>query len=288
MKPQISACFGPMAHNQVDPMQDTEGEDAMRMQETVLLALIVVVSSCVGGYGADESFANKYSVSNVQHHLGLKGLAKLCLQIHGIGAETTRHGLSEKDLRAEIDEKLESSGLTIMSSLLDSQDRFAYDQLLVRVLMAKPEDSEHYAFCIETSVIRRVYLATGSSEPFTATVFRSDPLMEVATVKDMPAAVTARVLRQIEALIEAHRSANPDGVQASGTSKPGQASQRDTEVADRTTPARYEYVASKNSSVFHRADCRWAKNISPGNLVGYSSREEAISDGKRPCKVCKP
>jgi methylphosphotriester-DNA--protein-cysteine methyltransferase len=49
-----------------------------------------------------------------------------------------------------------------------------------------------------------------------------------------------------------------------------------------------KYVASKNSAVFHKPDCRWAKNISAGNLVGYSSREEATNSGKRPCKTCKP
>jgi len=52
--------------------------------------------------------------------------------------------------------------------------------------------------------------------------------------------------------------------------------------------AEYEYVASKNSNVFHKPDCRWAKKISSENLVGYNSREEAIKAGKRPCRWCKP
>ncbi|RLA83243.1 MAG: hypothetical protein DRG31_06400 [Deltaproteobacteria bacterium] len=53
-------------------------------------------------------------------------------------------------------------------------------------------------------------------------------------------------------------------------------------------PAVYKYVSSKNSSVFHRPDCSSVKRISPENLVGYGSREEALSAGKRPCKRCKP
>ena len=50
----------------------------------------------------------------------------------------------------------------------------------------------------------------------------------------------------------------------------------------------WKYVASKNSRVFHRPDCKWAKRISPKNLIGFKSREEAIKSGRRPCKSCRP
>ncbi len=52
--------------------------------------------------------------------------------------------------------------------------------------------------------------------------------------------------------------------------------------------AEYKYVASKNSEVFHKPQCRWAKKISKRNLVGYNSTDEAVKAGKRPCKLCKP
>jgi micrococcal nuclease len=48
------------------------------------------------------------------------------------------------------------------------------------------------------------------------------------------------------------------------------------------------YVASKNSKVFHRPNCKWVKKISPKNLVGFRSKEEARRSGRRPCKSCKP
>jgi len=50
----------------------------------------------------------------------------------------------------------------------------------------------------------------------------------------------------------------------------------------------WKYVASKNSNVFHRPECKWAKRISPKNLIGFKSREEAIRNGRRPCRSCKP
>ena len=48
------------------------------------------------------------------------------------------------------------------------------------------------------------------------------------------------------------------------------------------------YVASAIREPFHRSTCRWAKKIATMNLVGYESREAAIADGHRPCKVCRP
>jgi len=50
----------------------------------------------------------------------------------------------------------------------------------------------------------------------------------------------------------------------------------------------WKYVASRKSEVFHRPDCRWAKKISPKNLIGFKNKGEAIRSGRRPCKVCKP
>jgi len=50
----------------------------------------------------------------------------------------------------------------------------------------------------------------------------------------------------------------------------------------------WKYVASKRSEVFHHPDCKWAKKISPKNLIGFKSKEEAIKSGRRPCESCKP
>lgn len=49
-----------------------------------------------------------------------------------------------------------------------------------------------------------------------------------------------------------------------------------------------EFVASKNSEVFHRADCKASAKISAKNLVRYATREEAIHAGKKPCEECNP
>ena len=48
------------------------------------------------------------------------------------------------------------------------------------------------------------------------------------------------------------------------------------------------YVASRNSEVFHKPGCKGAAKISEKNLVRYSTRDEAIQAGKKPCHECNP
>ena len=50
--------------------------------------------------------------------------------------------------------------------------------------------------------------------------------------------------------------------------------------------AEYAYVASANGEVFHQQNCRWAKKICEGDLVGFKSKEDAMNSGRWPCKVC--
>ncbi|MDR2180007.1 MAG: hypothetical protein LBP21_06840 [Synergistaceae bacterium] len=49
-----------------------------------------------------------------------------------------------------------------------------------------------------------------------------------------------------------------------------------------------QYVASALREPFHLTTCKWAEKISASNAVYYNTREEAIKDGHRPCKVCNP
>jgi endonuclease YncB( thermonuclease family) len=48
------------------------------------------------------------------------------------------------------------------------------------------------------------------------------------------------------------------------------------------------YVGSKNSDVYHYPSCQYVDNILPENKIWFSSAQDAINHGYRPCKVCKP
>lgn len=60
------------------------------------------------------------------------------------------------------------------------------------------------------------------------------------------------------------------------------------ERISRSQISEYKYVASALREPFHYPTCRWAKKISPENLIAFKSRQEALDSGRRPCKVCRP
>lgn len=48
------------------------------------------------------------------------------------------------------------------------------------------------------------------------------------------------------------------------------------------------YIGNKNSKIFHIEDCSAARKIKEGNQVFESHRDEFISKGYTPCKICNP
>lgn len=49
-----------------------------------------------------------------------------------------------------------------------------------------------------------------------------------------------------------------------------------------------DYVANKNSDVFHYPDCKWTHKIKPQNMITFSSVQEAESQHFVPCRDCQP
>ena len=49
-----------------------------------------------------------------------------------------------------------------------------------------------------------------------------------------------------------------------------------------------DYVANKNSDVFHRMDCKWTLKIKPKNMITFSSVQEAQKQHFVPCRDCRP
>ena len=48
------------------------------------------------------------------------------------------------------------------------------------------------------------------------------------------------------------------------------------------------YIGNSNSMKFHASDCRYGLKVSDSNKVTFDSREDAINQGYKPCKVCNP
>ena len=48
------------------------------------------------------------------------------------------------------------------------------------------------------------------------------------------------------------------------------------------------YIGNRNSKKFHLSSCRYAASMKETNRVFFHSRDEAVSEGYKPCGVCKP
>lgn len=53
-------------------------------------------------------------------------------------------------------------------------------------------------------------------------------------------------------------------------------------------PGEAYFIASKKRNKFHVPTCEWARKINPTNLVEYTTKNDAINEGKEPCKDCIP
>ena len=48
------------------------------------------------------------------------------------------------------------------------------------------------------------------------------------------------------------------------------------------------YIGNSNSGKFHKSTCSWGQKTADHNRVYFNSRNDAISQGYIPCKVCNP
>jgi len=200
-------------------------------------------------------------------------------------SEPNKDGLVWEELEAKIARKLKEAGIKHVKPC-----SLPIPQLRIDVDMLKLDDSQQYVFHIQTSLARLVTLPARRNPHFQVDVWKTEPLMQMVSAENMPAKVTDVVIEQVEVFIQAYIAANPKDKQPA----PADANDVSAMIKEQLKPpaksvqAEYKYVASKNSEVFHKPDCNWAKKIKPENLTGYNDRNEALKAGKRPCKRCKP
>jgi endonuclease YncB( thermonuclease family) len=48
------------------------------------------------------------------------------------------------------------------------------------------------------------------------------------------------------------------------------------------------YIGNSNTGKFHESDCRWGQKTAEHNRVYFNNRNDAVSQGYKPCKVCNP
>lgn len=134
----------------------------------------------------------------------LAGIDKLYVAITQVDAEPNKDGLVWKELQAKIEHRILKEGIKIVPEFVNGKHihhLINIPQLTVEITMLKVPNSEQYVFCIRTSLKKQVYLTRDGSRPVKAGILKVGPIIEVASIQDMPSAVTNLALEQTEAFI---------------------------------------------------------------------------------------
>jgi len=256
----------------------------MKTKKYYFLFAIVIGILCVPVLGQEElSLSGEKPFLIGRANPALAGIKELYVFIVPPDSEPNKDGLVWEELQTKIEHKLEDAGIRYVKPR-----SLPTAELRVYVDMLKLPDSQKYVFRIQTSLARTVTLPAQRNLHLQVDVWKTEPVMQAVSAKDMPTKVTGVVLEQIETFIHAYSAANRPVKQAGDANEVAVVPKARVKAVAKPVMAEYKYVASKNSKVFHKPDCTWAQRIAPKNLVGYTSRTEAIKAGKRPCKICKP
>jgi len=195
--------------------------------------------------------------------------------------------LNQQEIRENIVKQLEQAGIKILPiNLWGTAPGRCRLKVLIKVY--KPSDLDTFIYNLKVYFVQTVALERIPEAKIDAVTWELAWLAHGS--KDwLTEAVPKNLKIMTDNFIRDYHLANPLGSKPSETNTGNAVSVTPPRGQIRSeVTARYKYVSSKNSQIFHLPQCRSAKRIKPENLVGYSSKEEVIQAGKRPCKVCKP
>lgn len=262
----------------------------MKAEKYCFILVVFAGILCVSSQGEVELLESDQGGIIAQPNPALTGINAIFIAIDAPGVDPNSSAWIHRGLDWKLIDRLQKSDITVNPSMGGNFRESATLQVTLNWLNL--QSSRQCVFRSQISLERTVILPRQPDLYFGADVWKSKPVMQAVLVEEMPAKVTDVVLEQVEGFISAYKAANlqSDQLQDARTSETNSLTvpKEPTKPDVKSAAAEYEYVASKNSQVFHKPGCRWAKNISENNLVSYDSREEAIKAGKRPCKWCKP
>ena len=243
------------------------------------MALVVV---CLLGVSAAHSYAKLDAAQE-----SLRGVQAISVDI-SCSKDAIDAGLTEEEAKP-VEKQIEAAGIKVMPKQLWAKVP-GRCRLKITVDVCKPSGLETCIYNVRLCFVQAAALERSPQTVVDATTW------ELTRLAHSPKSGLAEALRKnletmVDSFIRDHRAANlqPGGQSAGAgsgdTATPANAS---TAANSNSQTTEQKYVASTSSSVFHKPDCRWAQNIAPTNLVTYKSKDEALKDGKRPCKSCNP
>ena len=251
----------------------------MRVTHLLTLAVLFIIFS-------NHVFAQQGLSGDIKPNPALAGIEELSVILTAADSEPNTDVLKRANIKAEVISRLYDAGFKIGRSSADAPE------LNIKLTVLKFESIEQYVVSVRTSLVRSVTLVNGD-ERFSviADVWKMDSGIRIMAAERIADEVPAIVREQVQTFIAAcpptiSVEKKPD------VNQPRPQLRKTTDEKD-TKPAKQQtveatFVASKNSQVFHKANCPSAQKISSKNLVSYATRDEAIAAGKRPCERCNP
>ncbi len=263
----------------------------MKTKTYYLILAIAIGFFCAAVQGqAEQPLPSDKPLLINQSHPALAGIDKLHVVVLRYGAKPDKDTPVWKQLEADVNEKLRRADIELDTPTVDNI--LSIPELRISVSMLSLEDSQQCVFHIRMALARAVCLKDKRNPVFKADIWQAAPVMQAISAENMPAKVTDVVLEQVKGFINIYKATNPPDTKPSDADINETASSKiptkQVEKDENSAAVEYRYVASKSSNVFHKPECRWARNISQENLVKYKSKDEAIKAGKRPCKTCNP
>jgi hypothetical protein len=217
----------------------------------------------------------------------LAGIERLCVVVAATETPEAKRLVDTAALRTTIVSRLRDAGIAHVECKTGLTPR-----LIVQIEATHVPDCGRHVYRVQASVNRVVTFSNHRDLHVLAAVWQPRPTIQVAVDERVVEAIGAAVIVQVDAFLGAYDAARRLQPRAESTpAVPPSArtgGQDGPEDAVRPSLVQFRFVASRNSSVFHRPDCRWAQNIAEKNLVGFETRDEALRAGKRGCKSCRP
>jgi hypothetical protein len=235
---------------------------------------------------SNHVFAQQGLSGDIKPNPALAGIKELSVILTPADSEPNTNVLKRANIKAEVISRLYDAGFKIGRSSADAPE------LNIKLTVLKFESIEQYVVSVQTSLVRSVTLINGDERlSVIADVWKMESGIRIMTAERIVDEVPAIVREQVQTFVAAcppivSVENKPDVNQPRPQLRKTTA-EKDTKSVKQQA-VKSEFVASKNSQVFHKAGCPSAQRISSTNLVSYATRDEAIAAGKRPCERCNP
>ncbi len=262
------------------------------------LFVLVVITPIVSGLAAAQAEGTDEGIARDLLLLGsfdtaLKGVERVQVVLNQPEGELKTSSIRWESIQSGVVSTVSSGGIKIANAQKAEGKAEPVDsaELRIDVQVLEIKDSAHYVFSVRTSLARMVYLTRDLSHAIKTNVWETAPVMEIVSAQSLPDAIEKAVTDQAKAFVHSYIMSNPRPAPSAVGEKStatGDAQKNQPPAAAKPDSVKYPYEASKNSGIFHKAECVSVAKIKPENLTGYKTRDEALQAGKRPCKRCQP